>query len=86
MLYDYVIPYRSLYGYMNIRCYFHILDYISIIYRYSLFVAIPKYMTVDHVFQVAGIAEYLLSIKLTQHCINGYLVWLDCLYHQLFTK
>ena len=59
MLYDYSILYRSLHGYMDIRCYFHILDYISIIYRYSLFVAIPKYMTVDHVFQVADIAEYL---------------------------
>ena len=83
MLYDYSILYRCLYGYVDIRCYFHILDYISSI---DLFVALSKYMTVDHVFQVAGIAEYLLSIKLTQHCINGYLIWLDCLYHQLLTK
>ena len=42
--------YPCLYGYMDIRCYFHTLDYISIIYRYSLFVPLSKYMTVDHCF------------------------------------
>ena len=66
MLYDYSTPYRHLYGYMDMD----ILDYISIIDRYSLFVALSKYMTVDHVFQVAGIAEYLLSIKLTQQRLS----------------
>ena len=44
---------------MDIIRYFHILDYISIIYRYSLFVLLSKYMTVDHVLQVACIADHL---------------------------
>ena len=80
-MYDYSIPHRCLYGYMDIRCYFHILDYISIIYRCSLFVPLSKYMTVDHVFQVACIAECLQTIKLIQHRTNGYLIWLDPLFY-----